>query len=448
MIKYHIQTVELASAQKAIQFNLIPQEYNDLFIVISGRSDRTSDARDELFIQFNGETSGYSSRAVRGSGTSADGVTSTAAGITRINLPSATTTSNTFGNGSVYIPNYNLNTPKPINVDNVMENNSAFSFQEIVAGLWNNTSPITRITVFPEVGNFTAGSSISLYGVRRGDDRVTKVAPVAVGGTVTTSGGYTIHTFNSSGTLAVNKDVEVEYLVVAGGGGGGFGQGGGGGAGGYRSNVTGQSSGGNSSAEDALFLSPNNNYQVLVGAGGTGAVRGVRGGNGFDSLFGSISSLGGGGGGSTDAAGQVQGLTGGSGGGGSITGASGAGTAAQGLAGGSGVNGRGAGGGGAGQTGVSPVTFVGGAGGNGLSSNITGSSVTRAGGGGGGTFESQGGSAPGGAGGGGAGGTNSVGTAATANTGGGGGGGAQTGSGEFAGAAGGSGVVIIRYLTP
>jgi hypothetical protein len=46
----------------------------------------------------------------------------------------------------------------------------------------------------------------------------------ATGGTVTTSGGYKIHTFTSSGTFSVSSvpsGATIRYLVVAGGGGGG-----------------------------------------------------------------------------------------------------------------------------------------------------------------------------------------------------------------------------------
>ena len=41
------------------------------------------------------------------------------------------------------------------------------------------------------------------------------------GGTITTSGGNTIHTFTTSGTFTPNRDGTVNYLVVGGGGGGG-----------------------------------------------------------------------------------------------------------------------------------------------------------------------------------------------------------------------------------
>jgi hypothetical protein len=56
---------------------------------------------------------------------------------------------------------------------------------------------------------------------------------VATGGTKTTSGAYTIHTFTSSGTFAVSgASATVDYMIVAGGGGGGATRAGGGGGGG------------------------------------------------------------------------------------------------------------------------------------------------------------------------------------------------------------------------
>ena len=252
------------------------------------------------------------------------------------------------------------------------------------------------------------------------------------GGTVTTSGNYRIHTFTSSGTF-VNTiaSLSVEYLVIAGGGAGGVGDananayGGGGGAGGYRTNVAGQTSGGGASAEAALTISAGNKT-VTVGAGGAGASGDNQlGTNGGDSVFDSITSIGGGRGGANSA----DGSSGGSGGGGKESdGAGQSGTSGQGYGGGSGSEGgnRGGGGGGAGGAGGSTT------GGGGVSSNITGSSVTRAAGGGS--------SGAGGSGGGGNGG-DPTGQNASVNTGSGGGAATQN-SGN-----GGSGLVVVRYLT-
>ena len=275
------------------------------------------------------------------------------------------------------------------------------------------------------------------------------------GGTKTTSGAYTIHTFNSSGTFTSNGTKAIEYLVIAGGAGGGQGSyGGGGGAGGYRTSVAGQTSGRGSSAETALTVS-SGNVTVTVGGGGTGgpaSTNNVRGGTGSNSVLGSITSLGGGGGsrgvGDTMGGGN-GGCGGGSGNSQSGTDAGGTGTAGQGYDGGSapGNSGQysGGGGGGAGGAGANgPGGYAGG--GTGLSSNITGSAVVRGGGGGAGGWPGSWGAGPGGSGGGGAG----KGSHQNANGAGGGvnygGGGGAAGMDGRAGGPGGSGVVIIRYI--
>lgn len=285
---------------------------------------------------------------------------------------------------------------------------------------------------------------------------------VATGGSITTSGDYTIHTFTSSSTFAVTSGTgTVEYLVIAGGGGGGRYYAAGGGAGGYRSSVSGESSGGGATAEVAFSVSSGNSYTVTVGAGGSGGgAADVRGASGSSSVFGTITSAGGGGGASE---GNNAGINGGSGGGGTYTnGSSGTGTLNQGFAGGNGspnvATGRaaGGGGGGAGSAGTASPSFDnGGAGGSGVSSSITGSAVARAGGGSGGIgYNSTGsvGVAVAGGGTGGIGASNSLlqnGGNGTANTGGGGGGGGgvSTTSAGDKGGNGGSGIVIVRYLT-
>lgn len=225
----------------------------------------------------------------------------------------------------------------------------------------------------------------------------------------------------------------IEYLVIAGGGAGRLP---GGGAGGYRCSVTGESSGGGFSAEKSLILG-SGAYTVTVGAGGAPSNVDA---NGSDSVLESITSIGGGG------ATSNVGNSGGSGSGSALaSNAGGAGEEGQGFAGGRG-NGdgistlAGGGGGGAGQPGPqspSPTSPV--SGGDGLSSEITGTAVTR--GGGGAAINLYGTTgAPGGSGGGGASGVN--GTDGDANTGG--GGGARNGSSGTTPGAGGSGVVIFK----
>jgi hypothetical protein len=452
MLKYHIQTVELTSAQSSISFNNIPQDFTDLYIVTSHRQTQTfGDTHGYPGIRFNNSSSDYSFRRLAGDGSSASSGTSS--GYIWVYGNNAAMTANTFSSTSFYIPNYTMPNSKSVSVDSVEENNATGSILSLLAGQWANTQAINSFTFFAldsalnNTPQFVAGTSISLYGVRRGSDG--KTSPVAQGGVVTTSGGYTIHTFNTSGTFTAFRPLECEYLVVAGGGGGGDGFGGaGGGAGGYISSVTGELSGANSSAQSRISLISGASYAVTVGAGG------ASGASGFNSSLDTIVSIGGGrGGGNANGAPSI----GGSGGGGqygfTLTGA--LGTTNQGNAGGNGFeasgNVPGGGGGGASALGANATSANGGNGGNGISSSITGSSITRAGGGGGSHYKNSGGPVAGlgGSGGGGAGSISTgsvgaVGVSGTANTGGGGGGSANA---TTAGA-GGSGVVIIRYLTP
>jgi hypothetical protein len=266
----------------------------------------------------------------------------------------------------------------------------------------------------------------------------------ASGGSQSNVAGYTIHTFTTSSNVTFTKNGTVEYLVVAGGGGGGAGfYGGGGGAGGYLT---------------ATGLSVTaGQTSVTVGAGGTGSATGsVRGGVGSNSVISSITSVGGGGGGSYNEGNPSPSITvggaGGSGGGGSSTNpsgssqAGGAGTPGQGNPGGPSSAGVGSGsGGGAGAAGTGANQTISSAGGVGLQSSITGSATYYAGGGGAG--KNPGADSPGGLGGGGTG-SYSGGTAGSTNTGGGGGGGGNYWSVPGGiGAGGGSGIVIIKYIT-
>jgi hypothetical protein len=426
MFKYHIQTIELASAQTSFTFSSIPQIYSDLLLVFSVRTDNTNVTYSNTEILLNNSSSNFSSRRIFGDGGTPGSYTATnIAGL----VSSAGATSNSFGSTSIYIPNYSGNGNKAYSVDSVSENNSGASYQELISGLWSQTAAITSITIRGESGrSFVQYSSASLYGIKRGSDGKTEVAS---GGTVTTSGGYTIHTFTGSGTFVANRNLEIDTLVIAGGGGGGADQGGGGGAGGYVS-------------ESRLVAS--GSYLVTVGAGGSGSPANTAGGaSGSNSIFLTFDAIGGGRGGNGNSDTALSGGSGGGGGSQTSSQVGKAGTSSQGFAGANGSAPNAGGGGGASEAGNTDGSRTGG---DGLSSSITGTSIIRAGGGSGGS--NNGSSVGGGDGGGGTGtGNNSNATSGTANTGSGGGGGGSTpGVGNGAGGNGGSGVVIIRYLTP
>ena len=405
-----------------------------------------------MLLRFNGSTSGYSDRTIQGNGSGTPTSFSNLLSGSYLyigEVGASGTTASTFSNHQTYIPNYASSNNKSASIDDVVENNATTGIAQLVAGLWANSAGITSITISNAASsNFVAGSTFSLYGIAAlGTTPV--IAPKAIGGNIIDYDGTNwIHTFLTSGTFTPLQGITCDYLVVAGGGSGAGGSGGvgsgGGGAGGYRT-ATGSS------------LIAATNYSVTIGAGAASVNTNVKGNNGNDSIFDTITSTGGGGGGafiSSSPGGNSPGNNGGSGGGGGTAGdgssaAGGSGNTpstspSQGNNGGAGGTGavspfRGGGGGGASAVGA--TASASGNGGAGTASSITGTSVTRAGGGGGGGNPTGG---AGGSGGGGAGasGGGVNGTSGTANTGGGGGG--ATGISANSGS-GGSGVVIIRY---
>jgi hypothetical protein len=323
-----------------------------------------------------------------------------------------------------------------------------------ISGATGSTYVIRAITIGQRIrvrvtANNPTGSSAPSFSAQ-----TAVVLQAATGGTVSTTGNFRVHRFNSSGTLTLNRNLSLQYLIIAGGGAGAQGSNlsnsegaGGGGAGGYRTSVPGQTSGGNTTAEPVISRNAGS-YTITVGAGapistGTNAA----GANGTNTSAMSITSRGGGGGRGSDRNGVTGGAGGGAGAGPAVR-TGGSGTSGQGRNGGNGASqgaaGGGGGAGGLGANGGARGGGTGGNGGNGLSNNITGTATTRAGGGGGGTYQLVGASV-GGTGGGGRGAAVTNGgqnvSGGSANTGSGGGGGTE----NKGGGAGGSGLVIVRY---
>lgn len=423
-----------AAGASSVTFSGIPQTgYTDLVVKCSFRTSADNITAE---LSLNGVKTNMTQRYLQGTGSAASSGNSTAINV--LEDPS-TATASTFASADIYIPNYTSSDYKSISIDTVTEKNATDAYSRLVAGLWSSTAAITSIGLNCSAsGNFVQYSTFYLYGVAK-LGTTPAIVPYATGGdTIMTDGTYWYHAFKSSGTFTPTKGLSVDYLVVAGGAGGGKFYGGGGGAGGYRTST-------------GYSCASGTGLTVTIGAGGAGASSNGNGTSGSNSVFDTITSTGGGYGAGTNAGTNVQGGTGGSGGGsgGYISGTTtgGLGTAGQGNNGGAGnTSGGGGGGGGAGAVGGTSTgsagAGVGGAGLNTLSTwfSTTGTGVSGyiAGGGGG-----SGSNAPaGGSGGGGAGASDSVvAGAGTANTGSGGGG----GSGTYAGQAGGSGLVIVRY---
>jgi hypothetical protein len=416
-----LRTETVAVATSSVTFNLSGiSGYTDLVLVINGTTASDGNFR----FQFNGDTTNnYSSTLLYGNGTSALSLPAS-----NVNAASGGRSGTSNSTSIIHFMNYaNTTTFKTI----LARGNNPGVLVSAQVSLWRKTpEAITSIVITNDGGNIQVGSTLSLYGIANADQGAAK----ATGGIITEDSQYWYHTFGASGAFIPKQSLTCDYLILAGGGGGGnYNGGGGGGAGGYISGT-------------GSFTATT--YNITVGAGGASASA-----QGTNSTFNSLTAVGGGGGAGGGAGGA--GTTGGSGGGGGGTTGATSGLASsasgQGFAGGNayydGSNTRrGGGGGGATTVGVAATSSTNGAGngGTGLTSSISGSSLVYAAGGGGGghgpdsaaglgttNVSGNGGS------------TAANATNGTVNRGGGGGGG---GGDRNVIGAGGSGVVIVRYL--
>jgi hypothetical protein len=159
----HIETVELGSSAASITFSAISQDFTDLVVLFSARTDRVSPI-DNITLKPNNSTANGSSVHLYGDGTSAGAFTQTK--VQTANATASTSTADTFSNGSVLISNYTKSQAKVVSSDSVAENYATAGRKEIAAGLWDNATAITSLVFVPNAGtNFVAGTTASLYGI-------------------------------------------------------------------------------------------------------------------------------------------------------------------------------------------------------------------------------------------------------------------------------------------
>lgn len=151
-----------------IEFTSIPGTYTDLVVLVSARTNRAV-YNDSIKLTFNGNTSSYSNRGLGGAGDVVFSFTNAgSASVEDVNfLPGSPATASTFGNGSIYIPNYAGSNNKSLSGDSVGENNATNAGALLNAGLWSNTAAITSITLAPLNGTlFSQYSTATLYGIK------------------------------------------------------------------------------------------------------------------------------------------------------------------------------------------------------------------------------------------------------------------------------------------
>lgn len=326
------------------------------------------------------------------------------------------------------------------NVSGLGNNNGAGSNVAVTSGTVNVTSAtgelvISALGLQSLNGSAAVSGGQTLIAKRSGTANAVALGYLPGTGTATMSWTFTSDRYALSAVALKPVGITAQTLVVGGGGAGGSRVGGGGGGGGL--------------VYDATHNLTAQTYAVTVGSGGNAVTDssgvGVAGNNGQNSVFDNLTATGGGGGGAYTT--PASGSNGGCGGGAAGYTAGIGGTGSQGYNGGGPSNGGAGGGGGMNSVGGSGVLTTGGNGGSALSNSISGSSTPYCAGGGG-SADVVGGTGGSGIGGNGTAGTANPAGSGTANTGSGGGGARDVAdSGGFTSGAGGSGIVILSYVT-
>lgn len=157
-----VSTVTVGAGGAAnITFSSIPQTGTDLLLVLSARSTTST---NEVYCALNSTSVGVS-RYLWGSG-SVKGSSYYDTGAWAFSVSKSTDTANSFGNSTLYIPNYTSTTNKSISVDDVYETNATEAYQNLRAMLSTVTTGITSISL--TASNFAQYSTASLYIVTKG----------------------------------------------------------------------------------------------------------------------------------------------------------------------------------------------------------------------------------------------------------------------------------------
>jgi hypothetical protein len=165
-----IATVEAnsGSTTNPMSFTNIPQTYQDLMLVVFGRATN-ADTTNEYAVTINNDyTTIYSRTILQGNGSAASSTRTTGDSyyFPRYARTGASATSGIFGASTTHFLNYaNTSTFKTI-VSRAATDVNGSGFTTLTCGLYRSTTGINRLDLFSNGGNWTFGSTATLYGIR------------------------------------------------------------------------------------------------------------------------------------------------------------------------------------------------------------------------------------------------------------------------------------------
>lgn len=161
-----ISTVTVgAGGAASIDFTSIPQTYNDLVLILSGRSNDGAATADGVRLKINGATTTTTFAQIvgTGSGVTSNGGTDDYLG----NVNGGTSTANTFASMSLHLSNYASTTTNKAYLQEITpEINASAMNMFMTNGVWASTAAITSLSLYITGFSFVQYSTASLYGIK------------------------------------------------------------------------------------------------------------------------------------------------------------------------------------------------------------------------------------------------------------------------------------------
>lgn len=156
------------SGTNTVTFSSIPSTYKSLQIRAIMRSDQVNTGFVALKVQPNSATSTYADHRLSGNGTTASASSGTGRAYGNIDacVPRDSATASTYGVVILDIIDYASTTKaKTFRAINGVDLTGSGQIN-LSSFLWTNTTAISSIALSPESGNWKAGTTFALYGVK------------------------------------------------------------------------------------------------------------------------------------------------------------------------------------------------------------------------------------------------------------------------------------------
>jgi hypothetical protein len=161
-----IATTTLGSTASSITFSSIPSTFTDLVIIFSGQNSTSSNA-DVTMVLNNDTSAAYSRMRLYSNGTtvSADrAINATSA--EAVAYIGGSATSSMFASTQINILSYANTSVNKTWLLHWNSNGTSDAYSLMGIGLYRSLSAITQIQFYPVSGNFVAGTTATIYGIK------------------------------------------------------------------------------------------------------------------------------------------------------------------------------------------------------------------------------------------------------------------------------------------